>query len=112
MDVFRTLAEAEARSRHSWLARRDPRTHPAGTIHAAAQQGETTLCGRVTGELFEFGRSRHPFERTPEHIRCPICNELAGRPMDPTDVRVTARLASGALEGYEPSELVGRHKRA
>src|SRR4249919_892753 len=80
--IYRAFAEEERRSRASMLSRRGTRTTPAGRIHAAEQPAITTLCGRATRDLFEFGRSRHPFERFPMESRCAACNELAGRPTD------------------------------
>jgi hypothetical protein len=80
VNVYRTFAEHEVRSRRSVLSRRGTRTSPAGRIHAADAKAITTLCGRTTRELFEFGRSHYPFERTAMENRCPTCNELAGRP--------------------------------
>lgn len=80
VEIYRTFAESEARPRRSMLSGRGARTHPAGRIHAAAPLAVTTLCGRATRDLFEFGRSHYPYERTPTGARCPTCNELAGRP--------------------------------
>jgi hypothetical protein len=80
VSVYRTFAEREVRSRRSVLSTRGTRTSPAGRIHAADARAITTLCGRTTRELFEFGRNHHPFERTPMENRCPTCNELAGTP--------------------------------
>ena len=62
------------------ISKSGPRTSPAGRVHAADHLAVTTLCGQATRDLFEFGRSRYPFERTPMNARCPTCNELAGRP--------------------------------
>ena len=62
------------------LSRRGARTLPAGRIHAAEHQATTTLSGRAIGDLFEFGRSRYPYERFSMGSRCGACNELAGRP--------------------------------
>jgi hypothetical protein len=81
VDIYRTFAEGEARSRRSMLSSRGTRTHPAGRIHAAEPLAVATLCGRTTRDLFEFGRSRYPYERTPPEARCPTCNQLAGRPI-------------------------------
>lgn len=80
MEIYRTFAESEARSRRSALSGRGVRTSPSGRIHAADHLAITTLCGLLTRDLFEFGRSRYPYERFPMEHRCPACNELAGRP--------------------------------
>ncbi len=82
MKIFRTFAEREEKTRRSLLSRRGPRTIPAGRIHAAEMHTLATLCGRATRDLFEFGRSRYPFEVFPMGHRCPACNELAGRPTE------------------------------
>jgi hypothetical protein len=82
VDVFRTFAEGQQRSRR-WAKRaRGTRMAPTGRIHGAQQTAVVTLCGLRTRGLFEFGRSRHPFERTPAESRCRSCNELGGRPTE------------------------------
>ena len=82
VDVFRTFAEGQQRSRR-WAKRaRGTRMAPTGRIHAAQQKAVVTLCGLRTRDLFEFGPSRYPFERTPAESRCRSCNELAGRPTE------------------------------
>jgi hypothetical protein len=80
--VYRTFAEGES---HAWRLmgfRKAVRAAPEGRVHASEADGLLTLCGRSTSDLFEFGRSRYPFERTPSRARCPTCNELAGRPTE------------------------------
>jgi hypothetical protein len=82
MPVFRTFADGEKTSRsRSRRGTRDRRT-PTGLIHAAASDDQVTLCGRDLLELYEFGRSRFPFEHFPHTARCPACNDAAGWPAD------------------------------
>ena len=81
MNVYRTFAEGQHRSRHAIRRATGVDTAPSGSIHAAEHGAQVTLCGRSTDGLVEFGRSRFPFERTPAEMRCSTCNELAGRPL-------------------------------
>ena len=82
VDVFRTFAEGQQRSRRLAKRARGTLMAPTGRIHAAQQKAVVTLCGLRTRDLIEFGRSRYPFERISIGARCPKCNELAGRPTD------------------------------
>jgi hypothetical protein len=82
MKVFRAFADGEKTSRsRSRRGTRDRRT-PTGLIHAAAPRDSATLCGQDLLDLFEFGRSRFPYEHFPHDRRCPACNEAAGRPFE------------------------------
>lgn len=48
---------------------------PAGLVHAAVPHESTTLCGRPTADLVEFGRF-HAFHASPERRRCPTCRAI------------------------------------
>jgi len=82
VSVFRTFADGVQiqRSGPVWSRRR--RQLPFGLVHAAELQGELALCGRPLDLLYEFGRSRHPFERVDRSRRCPTCDLAAGRPTE------------------------------
>jgi hypothetical protein len=84
MDVYQTFADGHRRPRRFVLKARHTTPAPAGRLHAAEPSADVTLCGRPTADLYELGRSRHPFESTPTRARCPSCNELAGRPSPET----------------------------
>jgi hypothetical protein len=80
VDVYRTFADGESTRRsRSRRGTREVRT-PTGKIHAVIDS-TTTLCGISVLELYEFGRSRYPFEHFPHELRCPTCNDVAGRPV-------------------------------
>ena len=51
---------------------------PARQVHAAELQGDRSLCGLPLESLLEFGRSRWPFERFGEDLRCPACHAATG----------------------------------
>jgi hypothetical protein len=89
--IYRTFAQGEyaARTRRGGFRSRTTRV-PVGEVHAAVVGSTTTLCGVDLATLTEFGRSRHPFERTPMQRRCAPCDEAAGRPVE---TRVVVRLA-------------------
>lgn len=66
MDVFRVFADGEKTHRsRSRRGTRDKRT-PVGNIHAAEHGAAVTLCGLDLLELYEFGRSRFPYEHFPQ----------------------------------------------
>jgi len=78
--VYRTFADDQKYTHRGLLPGQKPRLVPLGRIHAVRGVAAATLCGRPIQELFEFGRSRHPYERFPMEVRCQTCNQLAGRP--------------------------------
>jgi hypothetical protein len=80
--VYRTFAEGQARSRSFMGHAHGDKLSPTGHIHAAEQRASVTLCGLPTRDLYEFGRSRYPYEATPLKLRCGTCNERAGSPID------------------------------
>lgn len=80
MDVYRTFAEGQHLSRRLFAHRTGASMTPHGRIHAAEHSAIVTLCGRPTNELYEFGRSRYPFELEPAEDRCRTCDGLAGHP--------------------------------
>jgi len=81
VDIYRTFAEGQHRSRRSFTHSRGARMAPDGRIHAAEQHAIVTLCGVPTLELHEFGRSRYPYEAEPLESRCETCDGLAGHPI-------------------------------
>jgi hypothetical protein len=82
VDVFRAFADGEKTIRsRSRRGSRDRRT-PVGEIHAARHGVPVTPCGIELDKLYEFGRSRFPFEHFPLGSRCPTCNDAAGRPFE------------------------------
>lgn len=79
--VYRTFADGELTERSGPVWRREVRRVPDGLVHAAELQGRQALCGTSLEVLHEFGRSRYPFERFDETLRCSACHVAAGRPI-------------------------------
>jgi hypothetical protein len=77
-DVYRTFADAAEARRSGPPWRRRQRLVPAGRVHAAELQGDRSLCGLPLESVLEFGRSRWPFERFGEDLRCPACHAATG----------------------------------
>ena len=80
VEVHRTFADDEGTRRSGPVWRRRTRRVPAGRVHAADLLGDASLCGLPLDGLHEFGRSRFPFERFDETVRCQACHVAAGRP--------------------------------
>jgi hypothetical protein len=78
--VVRTFADGEQTVRTWSRLRRVAFRVPAGLVHAAGLGADATLCGTPLSSLQEFGRSRHPFERSTHEDRCPACDVAAGHP--------------------------------
>ena len=79
-EVHRTFADDEEARRSGPVWRRTTRRVPVGLVHAADLLGDASLCGLPLDGLHEFGRSRFPFERFDETVRCQACHLAAGRP--------------------------------
>src|SRR5512146_2442601 len=80
VEVHRTFADHEGTRSSGPVWRRTTRRVPTGLVHAADLLGDASLCGLPLDALHEFGRSRFPFERFEETVRCQACHVAAGRP--------------------------------